>query len=144
LTKAKLSESSSAAEKYLEQLAITENKLERLKSETIQRMESKIRLVGEDGNPDKPAKANGTHHVKSETPEAPVGSHFNDRILIDTFTCKTINGHASAGDDGGWKLLADERNRTIDKLHGECNRLAQHLSKTQMEVRSPDFWQTSL
>jgi len=65
LVRTRLADATSRAENYLEELSVTENKLERLKSETVQRLEMKPRAqppVKEE----QASKPNGHHSMKSE------------------------------------------------------------------------------
>jgi hypothetical protein len=76
LTRARLEEATSHAERYLEQLAIAENRVERLKSETVQRVESKTRATGTEKEEKKEKKEetpeqNGNHVPKAEILDMP-------------------------------------------------------------------------
>ena len=66
LVRTQLADATSAAEKYLEQLSVTENRLERLKSETVQRMAMKP----------PPVKPQVEAPVKEEELSRPNGNHI--------------------------------------------------------------------
>lgn len=74
LTRARLEEATSLAERYLEQLSIAENRVERLKSETVQRVESKTRAAGteKEEKKEEPPEQNGNHIPKAEMLDTPL------------------------------------------------------------------------
>jgi hypothetical protein len=73
LVRTQLADATSAAEKYLEQLSVTENRLERLKSETVQRMAMKPPpQVEAPVKEEELSKPNGNHIIKPEhSPQPP-------------------------------------------------------------------------
>jgi hypothetical protein len=67
LCRTQLAEKSAIAEKYQEQLALAENRLERLKSETVQKMESKMKVKEKED--EQTSTTNGNHTIKAEKVE---------------------------------------------------------------------------
>jgi hypothetical protein len=76
LVRTRLSDATSAAEKYLEQLSVTENRLERLKSETVQKLGMKPlpakAQVEAPVNEEEPSNLNGNHTAKAESSDQPL------------------------------------------------------------------------
>ncbi|PVG02505.1 hypothetical protein CPB86DRAFT_697268 [Serendipita vermifera] len=121
LCRTQLAEKSAIAEKYLEQLAMAENRLERLKSETVQKMESKPKVKGEKDDEQTKA-ANGDHTHKTET---------NEPMLT--------NGLTQSLEQQDWKAVAEERSKAIERLERECKSLMGRLSTAQVELDTPSF-----
>jgi E3 ubiquitin-protein ligase BRE1 len=76
LTRVRLEDATSLADRYLEQLAIAENRVERLKSETVQRVESKTRATGaekeeKEEKKEEPPEQSG-NRVKTEMLDTPL------------------------------------------------------------------------
>lgn len=70
MTRVRLEEASTGAESYLQQLNLVENRLERLKSQTVQRLEAKIANRTE--SEEKPAANVDTDVVMKTEPDTDV------------------------------------------------------------------------
>lgn len=142
IVRTRLADATSAAEKYLQQLSVTENRLERLKSETVQRLgvqppplKTQTEVPVKDEEMSKP---NGNHVAKTESTAHAVGacSLPQEPRLTDLQYLQLSNGYIPSILDTEWKIRVDERDKAIDRLQTECNDLAQQLSKARMEASS--------
>jgi hypothetical protein len=143
LVRTQLADATLAAEKYLEQLSMTENRLERLKSETVQRMAMKPPPVKPQVEApvkeEELSKPNGNHIIKPEHSPQPLAVCVHSTLqscgLINIKILQLSNGHVFSIHEDEWKIRVNERDKAINRLQGECNDLAQQLSKARMEVR---------
>lgn len=120
LTKAKLEESVASVETYRELLSTAENRLERLKSTTVQKLEAKPQPK-EEPEPSSQSNGNGTL-VKAEPMQT---------------TAPDMNGHVSSEEVEEWKYRAEERLRTIEDFQKEHFELRQQISKLKTQLVAP-------
>ncbi|KAG8818877.1 hypothetical protein FRC17_010676, partial [Serendipita sp. 399] len=121
LMKTNLEGATAATESYREQLCVAENRIERLKSQTVQRSEAK-KSVNDETKNDSGSKQNGNH--VNEPQPAP------DQALM-------VNGHVSSMEVTEWRERAEERLKTINQLQEEIAVINRQLSEAQLELAAP-------
>ena len=128
-SKAALERTKQAAEGYKDKLFAAENRFERLKSSTVQKLEARASIKQEE-----PA-LNGSSTPKTEPKEVRDIEYNDDCALIVRFQQSPVPAVPMDGMvDESWQMRAEERQRTIQTLQAELEQHKKDLVNLRLEV----------
>jgi len=129
VTKAALERTQQAAEEYKDKLSAAENRFERLKSSTVQKLETRVSIKQEGPT------QNGSFTPKTEPKEVGDTECNGDHTLIVYFQQTPVPTAPMNGMvDESWQMRAEERQRTIQSLRAELEQHKKDLVSLRLEV----------